>query len=141
MNNDEKLRNDFQDLAIDDLKYYGRRIETVNLIICGFGLYGNFELIKFFNEDTDYFSLLLMCSAILLLIAIFAFLYCLILERKIRVFYLEIINGKKVNDPNPHNASLKLEKKLIKINTLSYVFIVVAFILSLIAIGIFFFNK
>jgi hypothetical protein len=141
MNNNEKLRNDFQALSIDDLKYYGRRVETVSLIICGFGLYGNFELLKYFEGANNCSNWCLFLSAVLLLIAVFILLKCLILERNVRALYIQLLSGIKANGVNPSEESLKLEDKIISRNRNAYRLMVIAFVFSITAIGIFFFNK
>lgn len=140
MNNQEKIKNDFQDLAIDEFKYYGRRVETVSLIICGFGLYGDFELLKYFEGINHYSNWFLFVSAVLLLIAVFVLLNCLTLERNVRALYIQLLSGIKANGVNPSEESLKLENKIISRNKKAYWFMVIAFVLSITAIGILF-NK
>lgn len=140
MNNKEKTKGDFQDLVIDEFKYYGRRVETVSLIICGFGLYGNFELLKYFEGADHCSNWCLFLSAVLLLIAVFILLKCLILERNVRALYIQLLSGIKANGVNPSEESLKLENKIISRNKKAYWFMVIAFVLSIMAIGIFF-NK
>lgn len=137
MDKKEKLVNDFQSFAMDEFKYFGRRVETVSLIICGFGLYGNFELIKFFKTENQASNWFLMGSTILLLIAVFIFLNCLILERDVRARYIHHLSGVKMDDVDPAKESLKLENKIIYRSKVSYIFMVVAVTLSVISVFIF----
>jgi len=133
----EKQVNDIQSFAMDELKYFGRRIETVSLIICGFGLHGNFELIKFFKTENQYSNWFLMGSTILLLIAVFIFLNCLILERDVRAHYVHLFSEIKMDDVDSSKESLRLENKIILRSKISYFLMGLAFALSVISVFIF----
>jgi hypothetical protein len=133
MSNESQNQNDFKKIAIDDYKYYGRRVEIVSMIICGFGLYGNIKLLEMIRPRGAEQLLVFVISVLLFLICIMLNLKNLILERDIRGHYIamttDVISaeGKKKS----FNESIALEDKSKKLVSASYILMGIAMFLPI----------
>ncbi|MGH1387463.1 hypothetical protein [Kordia sp.] len=133
MNTQGNNQNDFKKTAIDDYKYYGRRVEIVSMIICGFGLYGNVKLVELIRPRGAEEVLVFVISLLLFLICIMLNLKNLIFERDIRGHYIAMTTDVTSDEQKQKsfNKSITLEDKSKKFINISYTLMCIAMFLPI----------
>ena len=136
MSNELQNQNDFKKITIDDYKYYGRRVEIVSMIICGFGLYGNIKLVEMIRPRGAEHMLVFVTSVLFFLICVILNLKSLILERDIRghciALTTDIVSSEEKQ--KSYNESIALEDKTKKLVNISYILMCIAMFLPIVYI-------
>ncbi len=138
------LRKDLErikETVLNDYQYYDRRFDTVSMLFAGFGLYGCFEMLKWYLTTGYNLSLLLFIPILLWLSILFFSLYNISREKKIRAFYLQqIINGTELegykrNEMRDQNIILEDKLKISRI--LIFILSIIGVLLMLVSLGCF----
>lgn len=134
-----------KELVLNDYQYYDRRYDTVSMVFSGFGLYGCFEILKWYLTENYKYAFWLIIPILLWLIILFISLYNIGREKQIREYYLKLFSPDGIKDQKKlkttQEISMKLEDQLT--NSRKWVFIcsISGVALMLISLGCFlFFN-
>lgn len=74
----EDLKKDMEkikEIVLNDYQYYDRRFDTVSMVFSGFGLYGCFEMLKWYLTIKYTHALWLFIPIVLWLVILFFSLY------------------------------------------------------------------
>jgi hypothetical protein len=110
LDSDEEIKKDLQKMketVLNDYQYYDRRYDTVSMIFAGFGLYGSFEMLKWYLTVDYSYSYLLAIPIVLWLFILFMSLHNITREKKIRENYMQQI----ISIPKPKGKELETLRK------------------------------
>ncbi len=99
---DEDLKR-LKEMVLNDYQYYDRRYDTVSMIFAGFGLYGCFEMLKWYLNIQYLYSYWLIIPVVLWLSILFMSLYNISREKRIREYYMQQV----ISIPKPKDKELE----------------------------------
>ncbi|WAC02260.1 hypothetical protein N7U66_00290 [Lacinutrix neustonica] len=118
-NSMEDIKKDLdkmKETILNDYQYYDRRFDTVSMVFSGFGLYGCFEMLKWYLTSDYKQSFWLAIPIILWLIILFWGLHNISREKRIREYYMQqIMNIPKLESSDLNDIkkdNIELEDKL-----------------------------
>jgi hypothetical protein len=96
-----------KETILNDYQYYDRRYDTVSMIFAGFGLYGCFEMLKWYLTVDYTYSYWLAIPIVLWLFILFMSLHNITKEKRIREYYMQQV----ISIPKPKGEELKTIRK------------------------------
>jgi hypothetical protein len=134
----------FKKMAFNDYQYYDRRYETVSMVFAGFGLYGCFEMLKWYLANGYKNTLWLAISVLLWILILFINLFTIGREKDIRQYYMALCIPKEIlaqtDINNAYKESKKLENKVIRSRNIVFVLTIVSVCCMLASLGCYLFS-
>lgn len=130
-----------KEVILNDYQYYDRRYDTVSMVFSGFGLYGCFEMLKWYLEKEYQFAFLLSIPIVLWLIILFIGLHNIGREKRIREYYIAQLIRLTNQDKTSFNIlsakNIRLEDNLTNSRKWVFVLSIAGVVLMLVSLGCF----
>lgn len=130
-----------KEIVLNDYQYYDRRYDTVSMVFSGFGLYGCFEMLKWYLTNSYQYAFWLGFPILLWLIILFIGLYNIGREKRIREFYIGLLTPKENKNETGFNTirekSTKLEDNLTNSRKWIFVLSILSVVFMLVSLGCF----
>ncbi len=130
-----------KEIMLNDYQYYDRRYDTVSMVFSGFGLYGCFEMLKWYLTKDYQYAFWLGIPILLWLIILFLGLYNIGREKRIREFHIvllmQIENQNKTESNNINEKSIRLEDNLTNSRRWVFGLSIASVVLMLVSLGCF----